>query len=395
MLSLRSSPPRFLPSSGMSLVLLMGTFWLLACDGSFFGADPTCGDACGSGTVCDEGICRSQCEVDSHCDPDGFCIAGICRPLTLCETTGQCRGDEACLDGLCIPTNRECVTDAMCDDGFCDEGVCRSGTRPIDNGPGSGAPCESDDDCSDGLICFHGTCGTGSQNDDGGGGDDGATDGEGDDGSGDDGGGDGSNDPCEGRANGVFGDRCQASADCCEGLCVGRPSEAYGMCTQGCMENADCNEGGGQTYFCSQVADAGKVCLQNDYGTMCTEATHCNGQICLNAIGQIGGKCSYRCHDIHDCPTGTTCGAISAMDQFGNDVTVRVCTPIGESCFRMDNGLNDCLSQICYTGSEGAGGGYCTTFCFESEDPPCPQDFVCRTLVEDGYTFCIYEPTEE
>ena len=130
------------------------------------------------------------------------------------------------------------------------------------------------------------------------------------------------------------------------------------------------------------------MCVQNDYGTLCSQAEHCNAQVCLSAIGVLG-QCTYGCSDINECPAGSACGMITAMDQFGQDVNLRVCTPIGESCFQTDMGINDCLSQLCYTGTAGTGGGYCTTFCFENEEPACPTGYECRTVVEGGYTFCL------
>tara|TARA_Y100001968_G_C19102672_1_gene593316 strand:- start:65 stop:508 length:444 start_codon:yes stop_codon:yes gene_type:complete len=141
-------------------------------------------------------------------------------------------------------------------------------------------------------------------------------------------------------------------------------------------------------YNCATIGNGEQMCVQNDYGTLCSEAAHCNSLVCLSAIGVLG-QCSYTCHDLNDCPTGTACGTITAMNQYGQDVNMRVCTPIGESCFQSDLGINDCLSQLCYTGETGVGGGYCTTFCFESETPACPTGFECRPAVEGGYTFCL------
>ena len=340
-----------------------------------------CASACDPQEVCDLGACRAACKVDQDCSSEHFCVGGACRPLTPCETTGQCQKDEVCKSGLCVPVNRQCVSDIMCEGGTCSNGICVA-----ENPDDEDTTCSNDAQCPGSQVCDFGFCkepeGSGSSNA-GDGTSDGTSNGSSEgSGSGED------NGPCEGDGSLPYGSSCQTSSECCSGFCVGRPSETTGMCTERCTVHDDCNPSGGMNYNCATIGNGEQMCVQNDYGTLCSEAAHCNSLVCLSAIGVLG-QCSYTCNELNDCPAGTACGTITAMDQYGQDVNMRVCTPIGETCFQSDMGINDCLSQLCYAGETGVGGGYCTTFCFENETPACPSGFECRPAVEGGYTFCL------
>jgi hypothetical protein len=130
----------------------------------------------------------AECSTDEQCielrGEGWFCNQAACSCMSCPEGSDGCHTDAYCQERLGDPTaycflpNCECR--AGCGDGWCDVSVENSDLCPedcecVDNGecePGEGlncadcgepeaacgAPCQSTDDCREGLSCFNGAC---------------------------------------------------------------------------------------------------------------------------------------------------------------------------------------------------------------------------------------------
>jgi hypothetical protein len=114
-----------------------------------------CAGGCGTGAVCQDGLCQpdrnagGQCVYGNQCGPGGDCINGYChpgctrdadcpnhadvcdrgvcrpdeRPAPPCTASAQCPATQSCVDGLCRPG---CACDADCAP-WCSAATCVRG----------------------------------------------------------------------------------------------------------------------------------------------------------------------------------------------------------------------------------------------------------------------------
>ena len=126
---------------------------------------------CGSGDVCEDGVCKSACGTDEECGGFSVCDEGRC--FQQCFIDLMCFGD-LCEDGVCVPP--ECVEDVDCPaDGasyFCEAGRCVSYVPCVVDGDCFDADyrcselgrceerpsCRSDVDCGASALCLGGLC---------------------------------------------------------------------------------------------------------------------------------------------------------------------------------------------------------------------------------------------
>jgi hypothetical protein len=92
-----------------------GTVCGAACDGTCDGAgqcSSSGGGACPGGFACDSASCRTDCNIDAHCQPNFACSAGQCQrvPESDCSDGADNNGDGLadCLDPTCTAV-AECV----------------------------------------------------------------------------------------------------------------------------------------------------------------------------------------------------------------------------------------------------------------------------------------------
>lgn len=321
-------------------------------------------DDCFFGTVCEDGYCYSQtpeCNRDSDCPPGLRCTQGACLqvgPGLECLTPADCESDERCVDNECVaessPDAGDDATDAAPTDAGDDD------TGPEDTGAEDTAPddvadvrdvvsdtgraCRLSGDCAIGELCVDGFCATPGT-------DTGTTDA-------------GPDAPvCT-----EFREGCERASQCCSGYCLGVAED--GTCSERCSSYEDCNPiGARDDWFCASVPDGGStvnICAPSDYERACVSADRCLGGVCLRVPSDSG--CSWQCDDTSDCPPGAGCGEVP----FAGGSVLRVCTPIGATCFVP----NDCLSQTCLTDGPGTA-GYCSTFCDPRTPAPCPAGWSC------------------
>lgn len=318
---------------------------------------------CPFGTVCEDGYCYSQtpeCSRDSDCPPGLRCSQGACLQLDPgleCLTPADCELGERCLDNLCVSDDLPDVTDVAVDTDASEPDIVED-TRPDtdagrddttvtpDTSVDTGRACRLSGDCEIGELCVGGVCTT-------------PDTGPADTGS------DAGTDAIECIE---FREGCERASQCCSGYCLGVAAD--GTCSELCSDYEDCNPVGSRDdWFCTPVADGGgtvNICAPSDFERACVSADRCLGGVCLRVPSASG--CSWQCGDSSDCPPGTGCGEVP----FAGGSVLRVCTPIGDTCFFP----NDCLSQTCLTDGPGTA-GYCSTFCNPRTPAPCPSGWTC------------------
>jgi hypothetical protein len=139
--------------------------------------------ACGSGNVCNLGLCQAGCGADTDCTSGDTCISGRCRPAgsATCGTAGafcaaatNCGSERSCVAGSCASA---CAADADCVLGqVCSNSACVNDPSPkvaqclfdIDCANGAGGfrcinaycmkNCTATSDCKSGATCLQGTC---------------------------------------------------------------------------------------------------------------------------------------------------------------------------------------------------------------------------------------------
>lgn len=180
-------------------------------------------------------------------------------------------------------------------------------------------------------------------------------------------------------------DTCTADGNCTNGgRCVRYP-DSFAFCATPCGGDADCPGG----FSCTEVEDAGRVCLANNefcteegaaipLGEYCYGAATCASEFCN--VTPRGAHCSQFCDTTDDgsCPEGFACiGGVGEI--CGPDTPTGAC---GVCTSRGDGGVGDpcwdptdCTSALCFPGVVGAS-GRCTATC--SADAECPVDSVCR-----------------
>jgi hypothetical protein len=125
------------------------------------------GEACASALECasfycaEDATCHARladgepCEDDLQCLNLG-CIEGTCGGEAsggTCASSDDCSGSEFCLEGTCVPPRADgaaCTDDEQCSD-VCMDGACAPFAAC---GAGEvGEPCDSSDNCQEGLLC--------------------------------------------------------------------------------------------------------------------------------------------------------------------------------------------------------------------------------------------------
>lgn len=244
------------------------------CDGVCLADGESCAKKCGEGLVkcgdqCIVGSKQDQCCVGSTgagivCDPAAACCGGVCMVNgTGCDDSacapglvscgGQClAGDEA--DTCCIGPSGNGI---ICDHGSqCCDGIC------LQAGQGCAKPC------GDGLVKCGGQCLPGSPSDQ----------------------------CCLGPTG--HGIMCQASAECCEGVCMADGEACAKTCAPGLIHcGGDCLAGQPGDQCC--IGPTGK-------GITCEASAQCCGGTCLAANEGCAADCGpnlYKCGG--ECLPGT------------------------------------------------------------------------------------------
>ncbi len=135
--------------------------------------------------------------------------------------------------------------------------------------------------------------------------------------------------------------------------------------------------------FCSiwGVAE-GRACR-----AICTEGSCDAGEECMVLFGGIYGVCSPTCaFGSDECPDGTTCFPLPAINEQGSETICRQTGPgeLGDDCDggpQCGDGLM-CVSQL-------AGPVTCEQICEIDGEPTCPEGVLCLPLLDTpGWGFC-------
>jgi hypothetical protein len=167
---------------------------------------------------------------------------------------------------------------------------------------------------------------------------------------------------------GPYGAACSCVEECESGLCVQNKLINAAICTQYCLNDAQCPG----PDVCIPV-DATAVCLPNDSGqpASCDPGQAiCYKQLFLkNKLGQC--VCTADCVTALDCPEGFACHVLGAQ---------KVCVSVGQVCA---TGYVPCFGEC--AGNPQTGQGFCTAICVSSAD--CPDTWKC-TPIPDGVSVC-------
>ena len=135
--------------------------------------------------------------------------------------------------------------------------------------------------------------------------------------------------------------------------------------------------------FCSiwGVAE-GRACR-----AICTEGSCDDGEACMVLFGGIYGVCNPTCDFGSDeCPDGTTCFPLPALNEQGSAALCRQTGPgeLGDDC---DGGPNCGDGLMCV--SQLAGPITCEQICEIEGEQACPNDALCLPLLDTpGWGFC-------
>ncbi|MEZ4473361.1 MAG: hypothetical protein R3F60_21755 [bacterium] len=380
------------------------------CGGGICAADCAGGAPCPAETRCtrfvDGDFCFPPCRDDADCPAIAYCALGFpeggtCFWRGLGEADAPCAQDADCRSGRC---------DAGACLGACVAGECPAGRTCRDFGTAalcspaplpSGAACEADDACAEGLDCVAGRCLPGCDagcppatlchggrchpacetaadcrpgracnrfDDDA---------------------------PfCQARGAGEVGAACAASGDCADGLCFAD------RCRAPCGGGAPCGEG----EACVPLGGAA-WCLPSGPGALgdvCGADAECAGGLC------VGRRCAETCEAQGECPPPAACRPLR-----GGDFCVLECDAVSgegclaaEQCVPLDGGggrcvlpgpgadigepcqtLEDCtaLASSCYDAGDGL---RCRAAC-DLERDLCPESAVCAPGEPDRVEVCV------
>lgn len=286
-------------------------------------------------------FCNSVNSIGIACSTSEDCTAGL-----ICETgdpnlkggfcTKSCTNDSDCpreigLEQVCLDNRcqRSCRTDEDCGrkEYLCTDYKGRKVCRSKKN---YGAACESDDDCSEGLVCYKGFAFPGGYCTK-----EGTTSGE-----------------CEG--GGVPGN--------------------LGLCMRPCDKDEDCGRReyscftGGPNKYCSTGFNVGYPC--SDHGG--ENIIDCNeGLRCETDKHYEFGYCTMDCEGVDDvCPTGSVCIPSRHM-------CMRRCSR-DDHCLISDYTCRDLDNNYVCDGGKNVGAAC-------SQDPECSSELVCDTKQVGGY----------
>ena len=104
----------------------------------------------------------SICTTDDDCEPSFYCRDDACVQKSDvggdCNNSKDCMEPYVCQDNVCIlgDTPEPPEPDTCSDDKPCDEGVCVDGSCVLMGTMGD--PCDTNEDCQDGLTCHDEVC---------------------------------------------------------------------------------------------------------------------------------------------------------------------------------------------------------------------------------------------
>jgi hypothetical protein len=282
----------------------------------FDGSEAVVGAACilpqipGEGEG-DRGLCFALCDADADCTQPGF----TCVPQA---TSGRA--------GVCVPTQLAAQSEPPADPG--------PPEQPGALEPGQlGAPCASDDDCADGIVCLLE--------------------------SGDDFGVGG------GPPGGYCSTPCDVAEDCTEAgaVCASTPGGSF--CLRGCSVD-DPGGCGRDVTACLSLGPAA-ACLP-----VCSADADCDGRVCdlQNGICVDASAPSPECVTDADCALGTC------------DLSSGLCAPADVGCTQDA----DCSDQVC-----DAIGGACIDAPLAPVGSACAADVDCagENAPQDDTRLCL------
>lgn len=201
-----------------------------------------------------------------------------------------------------------------------------------------------------------------------------------------------------------YGDECSCGADCESGWCVSNKLRNTRTCTDTC-EGGDATCPGLDTCFDVRVSGGGQcpvppnavevgtivpVCIPNETGLACVDATRCSSGLCINppaapvGLPAAHGVCSVECV-VGDgkCPDGYACKVSANGVQAclpANDVAACPGDPFvcGGTC-PLVQGDAELAVTLCI-GDEA--GGFCSCSCRNAGD--CPVGFACAANENSG-----------
>jgi hypothetical protein len=346
-------------------------------------SDSDCPVEIGVPQTCVDGICQRACKRDSDCGRKGYlCInrsgKGICQSVK--NYGAACRSDEDCSEGLI------CYRGYAFPDGYCTkkaemESECEGG-GVLGNLGLCMRKCDKDDDCKrDGYICFD----------------------------------NGPNKYCSTGFNigfPCFDHEEENIVDCNEGLrCNNDSKYEYGYCTMDCEKAEDPCPSGSRCIpsnkMCMRECSRDDQCLISDYtcrlidkvyvceggknvGAACSSDGDCSkGLVCDTK--QPNGYCTLDCKSA-DCPTGSVCVSNSCRR------TCRLDKDCGRALYFCisDNGISYCKTGLNY-GAECNSDEDCTSplkcykpvagktgMCSNSNENLCSEDGDCK----ESYAKC-------
>lgn len=173
--------------------------------------------------------------------------------------------------------------------------------------------------------------------------------------------------PIEPLPDKTAGKGCAADKDCGNGMCLqvvqgsfggGAMEAPGGYCSQTCMTNADCGEGGTCSGAFAGIGGIGATagrCLKS-----CSSSTDCrDGYRCVTALGMAVVGDAGAQDPTGGLLGGSGCEPVPATDKLADGV-------VGSACEE----ATDCGAGRCQKGSGMMvyAGGYCTGACLESSD---------------------------
>ena len=126
-----------------------------------------CASACPTGQLCVSGACLRTCSTDATCGTGNMCDHGVCRidtrPRPFCTMDSQCNTDSICYNGAC---RRLCPMPAVTPDGDCMRvdvqfNLCRAdgmGRSLCTNTNEQMPQCARSADCTAGRMCVNARC---------------------------------------------------------------------------------------------------------------------------------------------------------------------------------------------------------------------------------------------
>ena len=293
------------------------------------GGTGTCTPACGSGTVCHEGVCLAACAPDMPCSGMRDCCGGACvstqnsttdcgscgrrcdvrgnrcvSGTCLCGDSAECSGVQVCCGGRCVDVQTDSMACGRCDNACPSGQACAGGTCQVTTCTPS---CDADETCGADGACH---CGSGST--------------------------------------------CGAQG-CCGGECVDTMNDEMncGRCGMTCSSGQTCVSGSCTTPTCSPSCGPGETCV----GGTC----HCGtGARCSGGSTCCDGACRNLNSDPLSCGVcGRSCGARSCCNGTCADTQTDFnnCGGCGLPCDSMT--ADGCSGSRCTCG----GGSECIFAC--------------------------------